>query len=85
MTNNGSVRQMMRAAMKRARAARAMRMVMRMAGDKEDKGNSKKGGGQQRGRRQQGDGHGHKGGGQATATVRNRVVAMVMATNVAGE
>jgi hypothetical protein len=33
MRNNKSVQQMMRAAMKRARAASAMTMVMRMASD----------------------------------------------------
>ncbi len=48
---------MMKAAMKRARVARAMTMVMRMAGDKEGKGNGDKGGGQQRGRGRQGNGN----------------------------
>jgi hypothetical protein len=37
MTNKESVGQMMRAAMKRARVARAMTMVIRMAGDKVSK------------------------------------------------
>ncbi len=47
-----TMRVMMRAAMKRARAARAMTMVMRMVGDKESKGNIDEGGGQQRRRGQ---------------------------------
>jgi hypothetical protein len=84
-TNNKSVRQMMRAAMKRARVPRAMTMVMRMTGDKEGKGDGNKGGGRQRGRRWQGNGDGNKGGGQATATVRKRAMATVMVTRVAGE
>ncbi len=36
--NNKSVQRMMRATMKRARAARAMGMAMRMLGNKEGKG-----------------------------------------------
>ena len=45
-TKNKSVWQIMRAAMKRARVARAMTMVMRMAGDKEGEGDSNECGGQ---------------------------------------
>ncbi len=41
-TNNESVRQMMMAAMKRARVDRAMVMKMRVASNKEGKGNDKK-------------------------------------------
>jgi hypothetical protein len=63
ITNNESVRRMMRVAIKRARAARAMMMVMRMAGDKESEGDREKGGGKQRGRGWHGDGNGNKGGG----------------------
>jgi hypothetical protein len=43
MTNKESVRWMMRTAMKRARAARAKKMVMRVAGDKEGEGDNNKG------------------------------------------
>ncbi len=54
MTNNKSVRQMTKAATKRARAARAMVTAMRVVGNKEGKGSkghdlSNKGGVQQRG------------------------------------
>jgi hypothetical protein len=60
---------------KRARArvgaARAMMMVMRMAGNKEGNGNF--------GKR---DGNGNMGGGQAMATATKRVI--VTATRVAG-
>ncbi len=56
-TNSKSVWQIMRAAMKRARVARAMTMVMRMAGDKEAEGDSNKCGGQQKGRMRQSDGN----------------------------
>ncbi len=54
VTNNKSVWQMMRATIKRARAAEAMVMAMRMPGDKEGKGGkglgvSNKDGVQQRG------------------------------------
>jgi hypothetical protein len=85
MANDGSVQRMMRAVMKRATAARAIMIVMRMVGGKEGKGNGNKGGGQQRGRGRQGDSDGNKGGGQVTVTVRKRVMAVVMATRVAGE
>jgi hypothetical protein len=47
-TNNESVQQMMRAATKRARVARAMAMVMRVVGNKEGKGNGNKCGRHQR-------------------------------------
>ncbi len=55
-TNNESVRQMMMAAMKRARVDRAMVMEIRVVGNEEGKGNEEKddvgdeGGVQQRGR-----------------------------------
>jgi hypothetical protein len=57
-TNNKSVRQMMRAAMKRARATRAMVTAMRVVGNKEGRvskghGISNEGGMQQRGQWQQ--------------------------------
>jgi hypothetical protein len=85
MTNNKRVRWIMRAAMKRVRAARGMIMVMRMTGDKEGKGNGNEGGGQQRGRGCQGDGDGSKGGGGVTAMVRKREMATVLATRVVDE
>jgi hypothetical protein len=85
MTNNESMWQMMRAAIKKARAARAMAMVMRVVGNKEGKGNGNRGGRQQRGTGQQGDGNSSKGGGKPMAMVRERVMVTVMATRVAGE
>ncbi len=50
MTNNESMQRMMMAAKKRVRVERAMVRAMRVAGDKEGKGNDKK------------DGIGNKGG-----------------------
>ena len=84
-TNNERMQLMIRAVMKRARVARAMMMVMRMSGDKEGESDGNKGGGQQRGRGQQGVGDGNKGGGQVLATVRKRAMATVMVTRVVGE
>ncbi len=58
--------------MARERAARVMATVMRVAGNKEDNGDSGKS-----------DGNGDKGGRRATATATKRV--MVMATRVGGK
>ncbi len=54
----------------RVRVARAMMTVMRVVGNKEDKGGK-------------GNGNGDKGGGQVMAMVTKR--AMAMATRVAGK